>query len=489
MAIHGITKHRVDRLASCLKTGITPLADMRGKHENRPNKISGQIKVQIDTHIKGFPKRSSHYSRERNDRKYYLSSDLNISKMHMMYLEKYEPTNYQRLTSGEQCQPQVTYDFFYRHFTSNYNISFGVPRSDTCQTCDRLVNLIAAETDVESKVALQTEKAVHIRKAEIFYRNLKEKSALAKENPNVETLCFDYQQNLPLPHIPAGDLFYKRQLWVYNFCIFSAKSGISTFYMYDEATGKKGSNEVISFIEHYIQTFLPPDVTDLYIFSDNAFAQNKNQTLVKYLYTLINIESNNITQVIHQYPEPGHSFLPCDRSFGLIEKNKRRKERVYTPEEWRNLVQKTSKHFTVINVQQGMIRNHTEHFKKVFKSFKGTGKQKFAISTYRIFKYTRNKAFIECSVTAGITVFSSFSLIKTNRQSQLSLPSELAYKNRLLINDKKIKDCKSLVQKYVPLADQAYYNTIFGDLPTEDYPEEDPPGMSNEGYETDSSLL
>lgn len=88
-----------------------------------------------------------------------------------------------------------------------------------------------------------------------------------------------------------------------------------------------------------------------------------------------------------------------------------------------------------------------------------------------------------------MTVFSSFSLIKTNLQSQLSLPSELAYENRLLINDKKIKDCKSLVQKYVPLAHQTYYNTIFGDLSTEDHPEEDPPEVSNEGYETDSSLL
>lgn len=43
-------------------------------------------------------------------------------------------------------------------------------------------------------------------------------------------------------------------------------------------------------------------------------------------------------QVIHQYSEPGHSFLPCDRSFGPVKKNNE-KTREDIPEEWRKLVQ------------------------------------------------------------------------------------------------------------------------------------------------------
>lgn len=27
-----------------------------------------------------------------------------------------------------------------------------------------------------------------------------------------------------------------------------------------------------------------------------------------------------IKHIIHRYPEPGHSFLPCDLAFGIIEK-------------------------------------------------------------------------------------------------------------------------------------------------------------------------
>ncbi|CAG9773299.1 unnamed protein product [Ceutorhynchus assimilis] len=159
--------------------------------------------------------------------------------------------------------------------------------------------------------------------------------------------------------------------------------GTSTFYMYDEHTAKKGSDEVISFLHHYIQTYLPASVNKLYLFSDNAFAQNKNQTLMKYLFTMVN-KNGKISEILHQYPEPGHSFLPCDRSFGLIEKNKRKKERIYLPSEWIKLVQETTKNFRVVPVEQDMILNFSDPFKQLIKSApKGPKKEKFAISTYR----------------------------------------------------------------------------------------------------------
>lgn len=304
----------------------------------------------------------------------------------------------------------------------------------------------------------------------------------------MDTLCFDFQQNLPLPHIPSGDVFYKRQIWQYNFCIYSAKTGISTFYMYDEFTGKKGSNEVISFLHNYIENHVPREVTTLYLFSDNAFAQNKNQTLVKYLYTLVNMNNNTIRAITHQYPEPGHSFLPCDRSFGLIEKNKRRKERVYIPEEWQNLVKSTSKKFRVINVPQKMILNYTEHFKEIYKkTITGTNKVKFAISTYRLFKYNSNTSFIQCSVSSNMPVFSSF-LIKKEVQ-QISLPMLTAYNNPIPLNPKKIIDSKSLVLKYVPMAYQGYYKTAFGDLQADQIPALERDEEDNQGNETDSSFL
>lgn len=208
-SFHGISKHRANGVASNFKTGdLTPKQDGRGRHTTRVNKISAEILAQIDEHIKSFPRRCSHYSRSDNEKRYYLSSELNITKMYRLYLAKYEPEQYRLYEDGKDLNPKVSHNFYYRHFNSNYNISFGQPRSDTCQKCDKLENSIVAEEDLETKAKLQQEKSLHLAKSEAFYAALKEKSALAKNEESVEVLCFDYQQNMPLPHIPSGDVFF-----------------------------------------------------------------------------------------------------------------------------------------------------------------------------------------------------------------------------------------------------------------------------------------
>lgn len=73
-AIHGISAKRVDRLAAYLKNrdNITSPRENRGKHNTRPNMIPPEIVEQVDSHIRSFPKRSSHYSRQKNKNKMYL---------------------------------------------------------------------------------------------------------------------------------------------------------------------------------------------------------------------------------------------------------------------------------------------------------------------------------------------------------------------------------------------------------------------------------
>lgn len=115
----------------------------------------------------------------------------------------------------------------------------------------------------------------------------------------------------------------------------------------------------------------------------------------------------------------------------------------------------------MVPVKQEMILNFADHFKQLFKSApKGPRKEKFAISTYRLMKYTKNDKFIECSVSSGLQNFTKFS-INEKGDIPLSMPNNRAYIKPLDINPKKIKDLKDLVHKYVPLSDQDYYNTIF----------------------------
>jgi len=101
-------------------------------------------------------------------------------------------------------------------------------------------------------------------------------SAEAKENDStIDVLSFDFQQNMPLTHITSGDVFYKRQLWSYNFCIHSASTGKSYYFMYNETVARKGQNEVISFLHYYFKNILSQSIKKVFLFSDNCSSQNK----------------------------------------------------------------------------------------------------------------------------------------------------------------------------------------------------------------------
>lgn len=59
------------------------------------------------------------------------------------------------------------------------------------------------------------------------------------------------------------------------------------------------------------------------------------------------VESTNLQTIDHKFFESGHSYMECDRSFGLIERNAKKNPQVFIPEHWVNLIQKTTKNFVV----------------------------------------------------------------------------------------------------------------------------------------------
>lgn len=307
-------------------------------------------------------------------------------------------------------------------------------------------------TDHEIKKTLIEEKNIHLDKSKIFYTDLKELTMESRQNNEIEVLSFDYEQIMPLPPIPRSDVFYKRQLWVFNFCIYSGKTGKAHFFMYDETVGKKSQNEVISFINYYLQNFLQQGIKKLYIFSDNCSSQNKNMVLVQYLYTIVQSNAFGLEIITHRYPEPGHSFLPCDRCFGIIEQKKRKIERVYVPETYRNMVKETCPNkFNVINVTQDYIWNFSECLKHNFKKyiFNKDKTIKFTLMAYRKMDYVKDG--LHCSIIANSSGKEHFLLQKLN--SDIKYPIEnlsLLYQKKLDIKTAKLKDIQDLALKYVP---------------------------------------
>ncbi|KAG5871309.1 hypothetical protein JTB14_030431 [Gonioctena quinquepunctata] len=58
----------------------------------------------------------------------------------------------------------------------------------------------------------------------------------------------------------------------------------------------------------------------LTLWSDNCGGRNKNQGLLAVYITLV--AKGHFDEVVHKFPQCGHTFLSCDRDFGCIEKAK-----------------------------------------------------------------------------------------------------------------------------------------------------------------------
>ena len=164
----------------------------------------------------------------------------------------------------------------------------------------------------------------------------------------------DLQQALPTPKVSTGISFYKRKMWTYNFNIHDYKSGRAHMFLWDEVTAKRGANEICSCIQKFINSFVPQDVTRLFIFSDNCSGQNKNFTLLIFYLSLIH--SSRFKEITQIYFVAGHTYMAADRDFALIEKNMRNHSYVFTPDEHKEIIKNTKKSsetpFHVVDMKQ-----------------------------------------------------------------------------------------------------------------------------------------
>ena len=244
--------------------------------------------------------------------------------MSSTYKNIYEAEEYAK---KEDRKFHVTYEYYREYFNTHFNLGFGVPSSDTCGTCDAINIKIQEAKSTEDKHRLEEEKESHLRKSQQFYSEIRTCTEMAKQSTNMACLSFDFEQNFPLPHIPTNEIFYLRQLWLYVFCIHDITSGKGNLYCWPETTVHRGSNEVASVPFHYLKKL--KDIDTVYLFSDSCGGQNKNTNIIHFLYLLV--KQGNFKRIQHVFPVRGHSFLPCDRDFGLIEQKKRRVDRIYTP--------------------------------------------------------------------------------------------------------------------------------------------------------------
>lgn len=258
------------RLTSLLLLRRSP-KDLRSKNTSG-NETSGEVCILVEDHIRSYPTKKSHYSSREIE---YLSERLNITLMHASFMEKYP-------------DQQVSYWLYRKIFKERFSLSFGRPQIDTCCTCEQLsVRMKSPSLNDNAKRVAGAEFIVHKRRAKKFTKKMEYCSNLCKEDNETASICIDYMQNLHLPEIPVQEAFYLRQLNVNVFNIHNLRDNTAKLYIYHEGLVKKGPDEVCSFILDYISNELPNTTKYLHIFSDSCPGQNRNNTVVRFLQTLV----------------------------------------------------------------------------------------------------------------------------------------------------------------------------------------------------------
>lgn len=322
----------------CSKTtdlGIVE-SDKRGTKEP-PNKMESSKKKTVLIHIRMFPKYASHYSRKDNPNARYLSGDLSISKMYKMYQE----------FCNERHEEPVKESYYRFVFNTEFNLKFHKPYSDTCSRCDNFHNIIKHSKDEVLVNNTKRDLELHQRKAKKANDAKKSDIEANKNSEDTVVICFDLQQTLPTPLLSTSKVFYLRQLWTYNFCVYNLLSGESHMFVWDETIASRGSQEIGSCLVQFIKN-LPPNITKIIAYSDSCGGQNKNKNICK-LFTFL-VQATQLTEIHHKFLEPGHTYMECDRSFGLIEKKKRLFPQVFIPAHWQEVIKNSSTKFHVYNM-------------------------------------------------------------------------------------------------------------------------------------------
>lgn len=321
-----ITKHRIIGVFTKFKNGVSkvPVETRGGDHKQ--DKF-GNKRESVLSFIKTLKGCESHYGRGKSSRT-YLSSDLTIGKLFKMYNAEQTAENL-----------KVKRSFFYKIFSTKFNIGFSTPAVDECSTCLQLDSKIELHKGDQAKLEiLKAHKVIHIKQAKSFFSHLKEKKR------DCFLMSYDCQKNLVLPKVSDQQAYYSRQLYCYNLSVTKGVSSDSltpenvSIYTWTENEAKKSSNEVASVVFNELTSVNLQGYTTIRLVADGCPGQNKNVNVLTMAAKWLKVNAPpSIKHIELVFPVTGHSFLPADRVFGLIEQRLKKKKTILTPEEYHSV--------------------------------------------------------------------------------------------------------------------------------------------------------
>ncbi|XP_062555461.1 uncharacterized protein LOC134220417 [Armigeres subalbatus] len=428
-------------------SGITA-DDLRSKNRSQKTLNENELEF-IEQHIRSFPAYTSHYARERSS-KLYLSSDLNINRMHELYKQK----------CLEDGRRSVQY-FTYRKVFKKMNLAFRKLKVDTCCKCDKLAISLKIASD-EEKEKIEATRNEHHEEAQEAYRQKKFDVQRAKADGRFRTASFDLQKCLPTPHLTTGIAFYKRQLYTYNLTVFSTHRSLNsvTCFLWDESKARRGSQEIGSCLLKDLQG-LNENVQEMIYYSDRCSGQNHNIiicTLFLYFIETCIKQGRKLT-IQHKFMVPGHSHMEVDSAHGSIEKAKKRcAMNIETPRDWAVFIAAINRKvpFKVVELEQSsfLALKNLQTFYKRPKS-NSTG-DPIRFKDISVFKYTTDDpGVVHYKYKLGDTDFRKFTMNR-DFSDPVVLPLPIT-DEPIPIAEEKLQDLRKLMEF---VSNKAFYDTL-----------------------------
>ena len=113
-------------------------------------------------------------------------------------------------------KPKISLYMYRNIFNTEFNLSFGLPRTDTCARCDTLDMALLSCGGEDEMNCLLEERRNHQEKGENGYESKRRDKECTKQSWNgktrtlgetstskdaIDMVTFDFQQNLPTPHL------------------------------------------------------------------------------------------------------------------------------------------------------------------------------------------------------------------------------------------------------------------------------------------------
>lgn len=233
----------------------------RGNSErSNHNRLEEGREEAVIEHIQKFTTVESHYVRAESEY-CYLPSNLNLTKMHNMYV--------QWCRSSNPLKQEESYDFYRRTFNTRFKLKFHAPKKDQCDICESYKNT-PSELKTEDLEKSHNCHIVEKNKARLFKQKMKEES---KQDATTSAIAFDYQKTLLTPSGEVSSFYYSLRLKTYNFTLTQLATGAHACYVYTEEDAKKGSCEVASFLLHYLQELKKKGITSVHFFVIGVLAK------------------------------------------------------------------------------------------------------------------------------------------------------------------------------------------------------------------------